>query len=93
MADSSLYHLDPYGFFVDSCLPGIAPSAPRRTPLEISQEERKMHRWKIILSTRSSWWDRNQGVKFGMLKRHIRRGIPDEMRGQAWFALSGKHLP
>lgn len=68
---------------------GNNATLPQRPPFEIKKKERQLNRWHKILNTTSSWWDRAGGVRLGAVKRLIRKGIPDELRGQAWMALSG----
>lgn len=47
--------------------------------------KRRLQKWKQLLSDHHSQWP----PKSNKLKRYIRKGIPPELRGQAWLHYSG----
>eukprot|EP00934_Nitzschia_sp_Nitz4_P001508 Nitzschia sp. Nitz4//scaffold11_size288233//74300//75905//NITZ4_000749-RA/size288233-snap-gene-0.14-mRNA-1//1//CDS//3329533999//1508//frame0 len=81
--------LDKYGFIVNMDSSGHMydssyPRATERLPTqaETKRTERREKKWDVTLSA----WDKRRSSK---IKKRLRKGVPDSMRGNVWLALGG----
>ncbi|XP_051146359.1 uncharacterized protein LOC127261958 isoform X3 [Andrographis paniculata] len=83
--------VDRFGFLkLESNSPdGLARS---RSPLEYQssfREERKIRKWRKMIGAGGSDWKHYARRKPHVVKRRIRKGIPDCLRGLVWQLISG----
>nr|XP_017236292.1 PREDICTED: EVI5-like protein isoform X3 [Daucus carota subsp. sativus] len=64
----------------------IVKSTP---PFKFSREERRNRKWRRMIGIGSSDWKYYARRKPHVVKRRIRKGIPDCMRGLVWQLISG----
>ena len=84
--------LDHFGFFLEpGGVVGVAPAldkpgyhltSPPLTAYASLLEASRGVKWSVMLEK----WD---SVPFDVIKRRVRKGIPDSLRGEAWRKLSG----
>ncbi|GAV60061.1 RabGAP-TBC domain-containing protein [Cephalotus follicularis] len=81
--------LDRFGFVkqeVGSSLEGLTKSRPA---IESEREERKVRKWRKMIGVGGSDWKHYVRRKPHVVKRRIRKGIPDCLRGLVWQLISG----
>lgn len=75
MSEDQEKKIDRYGFF--------ATSDTKVSPEEIAHENRRVMKWMNMLKDWKRFCEKNPKV----VKRRIRKGIPDSLRGRVWFLL------
>ncbi len=60
-------------------------------PLDGFQQARRVRKWAKMLGKEGAGLEAYLRRKPGKLKSRARKGIPTQLRGLAWFALSGGH--
>lgn len=55
----------------------------------LSREERKLRKWRKMIGVGGSDWKHYVRRKPNVVKRRIRKGIPDSLRGVVWQLISG----
>lgn len=96
---SHLQHvrIDRYGFIVPDSNPGLAGGSStltrRRSASESSRELRRAQKWLRMMGPGGAHWAAYCKAHPATVKRRVRKGIPNELRGLAWQLLSGgRHL-
>lgn len=83
--------LDRYGFFSDASASsetnGQHSASTRGLPTaaELSLEASRVRKWLAMLRS----WDATRSGSAALLKRRVRKGVPDCLRGVVWPLLSG----
>ncbi|KAJ5079964.1 tbc1 domain family member whacked [Anaeramoeba ignava] len=80
-----LFDYDRYGFLLDKKL------GQKRTTSELKNVQREVERgtkWREMMDQ----WEKYATKKSGVLKRRIRKGIPDSFRGEAWMKISQSEI-
>lgn len=57
--------------------------------LKLFREERKVRKWRKMIGVGGSDWKHYARRKPHVVKRRIRKGIPDCLRGLVWQLISG----
>ncbi|KAL8527687.1 hypothetical protein ACS0TY_005505 [Phlomoides rotata] len=85
---ASLPKVDRFGFVKqDGNTPdGLTKS---RSPLEFEREERRIRKWRKMIGVGGNDWKHYVRRKPQVVKRRIRKGIPDCLRGLVWQLISG----
>ncbi|KAL8527727.1 hypothetical protein ACS0TY_005539 [Phlomoides rotata] len=85
---ASLPKVDRFGFVKqDGNTPdGLTKS---RSPLEFEREERRIRNWRKMIGVGGNDWKHYVRRKPQVVKRRIRKGIPDCLRGLVWQLISG----
>jgi hypothetical protein len=79
-------HIDRYGFYItDDNLRNSAPIAASTLKARKQKEAERASKWVRMIKK----WDKVIIYRQQKLKRRVRKGIPDVVRGYAWFHLSG----
>ncbi|XP_050103248.1 uncharacterized protein LOC126583000 isoform X1 [Malus sylvestris] len=79
--------LDRFGFLKPEVSPqGLAKS---RSAFEYEREERRVRKWRKMIGVGGSDWKHYFRRKPHVVKRRIRKGIPDCLRGLVWQLISG----
>ncbi|KAL5993633.1 hypothetical protein ACLOJK_040885 [Asimina triloba] len=81
--------LDRYGFIkhdLNSSREGFSKS---RSTHEQEREERRVRKWRKMIGVGGSDWKHYMRRKPHVVKRRIRKGIPDCLRGLVWQLISG----
>ncbi|KAK4424491.1 EVI5-like protein [Sesamum alatum] len=60
-----------------------------RSAIEFEREERKIRKWRKMVGVGGSDWNHYVRRKPHVVKRRIRKGIPDCLRGLVWQLISG----
>ncbi|XP_068302707.1 uncharacterized protein [Pyrus communis] len=79
--------LDRFGFLKPEISPeGLTKS---RSAFEYDREERRVRKWRKMIGVGGSDWKHYIRRKPHVVKRRIRKGIPDCLRGLVWQLISG----
>lgn len=81
--------VDRYGFVKSS--PTSPASAPTkgRSQSEREREERRLRKWRKMIGVGGTDWKHYVRRKPQVVKRRVRKGIPDCLRGLVWQLISG----
>lgn len=84
--------VDTYGFYLEAYPTGSAPPpSGANVPQDSAVWGRHVRQWRRMLGPTGSrlrgFYVQNPFI----VKRRVRKGIPDELRGLAWLHLSGGH--
>nr|GFB18202.1 EVI5-like protein isoform X1 [Tanacetum cinerariifolium] len=60
-----------------------------KSAFEYQREERKLRKWRKMIGVGGSDWKHYVRRKPHVVKRRIRKGIPDCLRGLVWQLISG----
>eukprot|EP00897_Mesotaenium_endlicherianum_P003962 jgi/Mesen1/3594/ME000020S03126 len=70
-------HVDQFGFWVD----GKEPEASKEDRLKQARDERHVRRWRNMIGVGGGGWKKYSKRHPKDVKRRIRKGIPDRLRG------------
>lgn len=86
------YYMDRYGFYVRDGKALTTAEAARRKAADRAAarlENLRLEKWRSMLGPGLANWARVVQKSPKMVKRRIRKGIPDPLRGRLWALLSG----
>jgi len=69
--------VDKYGF--------VSPTTPTTSLEERTRNNARIEKWQLMLAD----WEKTTSRKKNLLKKRIRKGIPDTLRGCVWKKLAG----
>ena len=79
--------VDRYGFIITTDNPGY--SLPRRPTINI-KERNRLKKWRRMVGAGGVDWSMYLQRHKNKVKKRIRKGIPDALRGLVWQLLSGE---
>ncbi|KAL8113903.1 hypothetical protein AgCh_020984 [Apium graveolens] len=85
---ASLVKVNRFGF-AKSELNSADVIVKRRSAFEYDRDERKNKKWRKMIGIGTSDWKHYARRKPHVVKRRIRKGVPDCMRGLVWQLISG----
>lgn len=85
-------HVDTYGFFIEKYPSGSAPPCAEYPPQESKLADRRLTKWRKMLGPGGTHFRVFYKKKPLVVKRRVRKGIPDELRGIAWQHISGGYV-
>ena len=77
--------VDRYGFYMDEDFRGSLKVTDQIIEARKKKETERSLKWAKMMKN----WDQVVVTRQEKLKRRVRKGIPDAIRGFAWFKLSG----
>ena len=77
--------VDRYGFYMDDDFRGSLKVTDQIVEARKKKESERSLKWAKMIKN----WDQVVLTRQEKLKRRVRKGIPDAIRGFAWFKLSG----
>ncbi|XP_020588827.1 EVI5-like protein isoform X2 [Phalaenopsis equestris] len=84
---SNLRHVDRFGFVIQD--QGNSLEAKNISTNEMEREERRIRKWRKMIGIGGGDWKHFVRRKPHVVKRRIRKGIPDCLRGLVWQLISG----
>lgn len=81
--------LDRYGFVKQDQIHAPEGLSKPRSTHEQEREERRIRKWRKMIGVGGSDWKHYVRRKPHVVKRRIRKGIPDCLRGLVWQLISG----
>ncbi|KAG6543998.1 hypothetical protein Mapa_014622 [Marchantia paleacea] len=82
--------VDRFGFLKPAGSPAEVSSKPTSKPQnEREREERRLRKWRKMIGVGGTDWKHYVRRKPHVVKRRIRKGIPDCLRGLVWQLISG----
>lgn len=82
-------HVDKYGFLVSAEEAAKQSASAHRSQPQQAQDVRHIRKWRKMLGHSSSDFQQCCARKHNKVKRRVRKGIPDQIRGLAWHYMSG----
>ncbi|XAR62513.1 hypothetical protein NMG60_11017294 [Bertholletia excelsa] len=81
--------VDRFAYVKQEANSGPEDLAKNRSGLAYEREERKIRKWRKMIGVGGSDWKHYVRRKPHVVKRRIRKGIPDCLRGLVWQLISG----
>eukprot|EP00210_Caulerpa_lentillifera_P001042 g1005.t1 len=78
--------IDKFGFIVRDGESSFLSTDITQDP---TKEKNRLKKWRNMVGTRGNDWERYRQKHNSKVKRRIRKGIPDTLRGLVWQLLSG----
>ncbi|KAK9918049.1 hypothetical protein WJX75_000768 [Coccomyxa subellipsoidea] len=77
--------VDQHGFMISGACSPVMPA----WEIDQTKQMQRLRKWRSMLGSGTADWKRFSARHPAMVKRRVRKGIPDRLRGVAWQLLSG----